>query len=217
MGISGRGARNRSTHLRHPCTVSHAEESGRGFARSVGSARTRIDGHQRLAARGSSVARDSPPGSRARGSRRDARRPARPDGSPDRRPGRGAARPQCGARGRARRALGAAGAGRGRGAPRRHHAPGGGRHAGTLRRRDAPAPLAPLPFPRASPSPRCPQRSAGRRPRHLVRRRYRLGLRPRRQAPLRLPARGGRAGAQPRRGVWGAVPGPQQQPARHLG
>ena len=37
---------------------------GRGGARSVGSARTRIDGHQRLAARGSSVARDSPPGSR---------------------------------------------------------------------------------------------------------------------------------------------------------
>ena len=39
MGISGRGARNRSTHLRHPCTVSHAEESGRGGVRSVGSAR----------------------------------------------------------------------------------------------------------------------------------------------------------------------------------
>ena len=39
MGISGRGSRNRSTHLRHPCTVSHAEESGRGGARSVGSAR----------------------------------------------------------------------------------------------------------------------------------------------------------------------------------
>ena len=39
MGISGRGARTRSTHLRHPCTVSHAEESGRGGTRRVGSAR----------------------------------------------------------------------------------------------------------------------------------------------------------------------------------
>ena len=130
-------------------------ERARGRAPRRQRARTRIDGPQRLAARGSRVARDSPPGSRARGSRPDARRPARPDGSPDRRPGRGAARPRCGARGRTRRALGAAGAGRGRGAPRRHRAPGGGRRAGTRRRRDAPAAL---PFPRASPSPRCPHR-----------------------------------------------------------
>ena len=72
-------------------------------------------------------------------------------------------------RGRTRRALGAAGAGRGLGAPRRHRAPGGGRRAGTRRRRDAPAPLTSLPFPRASPSPRCPHRSAGRRPRALGR------------------------------------------------
>ena len=75
-------------------------ERARGRAPRRQRARTRIDGHQRLAARGTSVARDSPPGSRARGSRPDARRPARPDGSPDRRPGRGAARPRCGARGR---------------------------------------------------------------------------------------------------------------------
>ena len=39
VGISGRGARNRSTHLRHPCTVSYAEERGGGGARRVGSAR----------------------------------------------------------------------------------------------------------------------------------------------------------------------------------
>ena len=61
--------------------------------------------------------------------------------------------------------------------------------------------------------PRLRQR---RSPRHLVRRRDRVGLRPRRQTALRLPARGRGAHAQPRRGVRGAEPGQQQQPAGHL-
>ena len=72
--------------------------------------------------------------------------------------------------------------------------------------------------------------AANRRPpRHLVRRRDRVGLRPRGEAALRLPparargARGRRRGtagprARPRRGVPqdGAEPGQQQQPARSL-
>ena len=72
-----------------------------------------------------------------------------------------------------------------------------------------------------------------RPPRHLVRRRHHLGLRPRGEAPHRLPParaagcrdgprRGGRGRrpqgtrARPRRGVHGVVEGQQQQPPRHL-
>ena len=65
--------------------------------------------------------------------------------------------------------------------------------------------------------------SQRRPPRPLLRRRRLLGLRPPREAALRLPDRGrrrrrGRARAEPRRGVpqHGAEPGQQQQPARHL-
>ena len=68
-----------------------------------------------------------------------------------------------------------------------------------------------------------PGRRQRRPTRPLLRRRHLLGLRPRREADLRLPARGrgrrrGRARAEPRRGVpgHGAEPGQQQQPARHL-
>ena len=79
------------------------------------------------------------------------------------------------------------------------------------------------------PARRVRPRLRQRRPaRHLVRRRQRLGLRPHRQAPLRLPpalarraggherGRGSRARARHRRGVRQAPPRQQQQPSRPL-